>query len=461
MSQTVRARVALAGTTLVALLALYPAGAARAIPAFARKYRTSCSTCHTAPPKLNVLGEAFRLNGYRFPDNDALLRRDQPIPLGEDPWRDLWPRAIWPGELPGLAALALRIQTDIAARVTADSVTADFRFPHELYILGGASLGDHIGAFVEAEWSRADGLEVAQATLHLQHIVPWVPERALNLWVGRQDLFLFTFADRQIDRAGRQAFQWQEFRYADVQARRADGTPLVAGNAFQLEEPEPAIELNGLAGSRLYYAVGVAQGAGESSEDNNRAKDVYYKVRYKLGGMGLDGTYARGDGPVTGSGGQLLDRTLILEHFGYFGSEPAGPGLGDDRHRTFGVAARALLGPVDLGGGYVWGSDDDPWGVGGAGLRHRSVFAKAEWLAWPWLIASLKVDRFALDLPAGTSAPPAEDLVRTRVIPGMVALIRQNVRCVVEFDRLMRAPTSASPLGPAPSLAYLRLDVAF
>ena len=36
------------------------------IPAFARMYRTSCSTCHTAAPKLNVLGEAFRLNGYRL-----------------------------------------------------------------------------------------------------------------------------------------------------------------------------------------------------------------------------------------------------------------------------------------------------------------------------------------------------------------------------------------------------------
>ena len=47
------------------------------IPAFARKYRTGCTTCHTAAPKLNVLGEAFRLNGYRFPENDALLRRDR------------------------------------------------------------------------------------------------------------------------------------------------------------------------------------------------------------------------------------------------------------------------------------------------------------------------------------------------------------------------------------------------
>jgi hypothetical protein len=35
---------------------------AAAIPAFARKYGTSCQTCHTIFPKLNPFGEAFRRN---------------------------------------------------------------------------------------------------------------------------------------------------------------------------------------------------------------------------------------------------------------------------------------------------------------------------------------------------------------------------------------------------------------
>ena len=35
-----------------------------AIPAFARKYKTSCATCHTGYPKLNAFGDAFRRNGY-------------------------------------------------------------------------------------------------------------------------------------------------------------------------------------------------------------------------------------------------------------------------------------------------------------------------------------------------------------------------------------------------------------
>ena len=41
--------------------------AAFAVPAFARKYQTSCQTCHIVFPKLNAFGEAFRLRGYRMP----------------------------------------------------------------------------------------------------------------------------------------------------------------------------------------------------------------------------------------------------------------------------------------------------------------------------------------------------------------------------------------------------------
>ena len=37
-----------------------------AIPAFARKYKTSCVTCHTVYPKLNPFGETYRINGFQF-----------------------------------------------------------------------------------------------------------------------------------------------------------------------------------------------------------------------------------------------------------------------------------------------------------------------------------------------------------------------------------------------------------
>lgn len=38
-----------------------------AIPAFARKYQSACSTCHNDPPELNDFGWAFKKNGFKFP----------------------------------------------------------------------------------------------------------------------------------------------------------------------------------------------------------------------------------------------------------------------------------------------------------------------------------------------------------------------------------------------------------
>ena len=373
------------------------------IPAFARKYRTSCSTCHTAAPKLNVMGEAFRLNGYRFPENDVLLRREEPVPLGEDPWRDLWPRAIWPGGIPGVAPVAIRLQNDV--RVSRDAngdYTYGYRFPHEVYLLAGGTLGETFSAFLETEWSREEGLEVVQAKVKVQNPIPWLPDRAANLWFGLQNLYLFTFADRQIDRAAREVFAWQRFAATDVQLRDpATGQTLRSTNAFQLRRTTPSIELNGLVGGRLYYGLGLAQGAGSGTEDNNNSMDFFYKVRYKLGGLGLDGAYDGGGRPVLGGGGQLLDRSLTIEHFGYIGREPNGT-AGEDPHRAFGVSARLLYGPLDLGVGWVRGDHDDPWGAG-VGLRHTSVFAKSEFMLFPWLIGSAKLDQLDARLDETTS----------------------------------------------------------
>lgn len=45
---------------------LHPASV-EAIPAFARKYDMSCTSCHTKPPRLNAFGEAFHMAGYQIP----------------------------------------------------------------------------------------------------------------------------------------------------------------------------------------------------------------------------------------------------------------------------------------------------------------------------------------------------------------------------------------------------------
>ena len=435
------------------------------IPAFSRQYRTACSTCHTAAPKLNVLGESFRMNGYRMPESQLLIREDDPVKLGDEAWKDEWPRAIWPGDVPGQVPLALRIQTDMSA-TRDESVPYDWtlRAPHEVYLLAGANLGGSIGIFLETMWSQERGFSVAQAKFGFTDAIPGLPAQAANLWIGRLNPFLFTFADRQIDRAARQTFDWQFFRLSDLRFSNPDnGADLVSRNAFRLAGTQPGLELNGVLARRFSYGLGVAQGAVSQTVDDNAEKDLYYKLRYKLGGLDLTGNYDPGGAPVVGTGGQLLDRSVILEHFGYSGSSPAAGGI-EDRHQSFGVAVRALNGPLDFGVGFVRTHHSRPWGVESPEPMNRSsFFGKLEYLLYPWVIGSFKFEAFSAPIPDelrvnGFSRGGFE---RNRVMPGIVLLLRQNVRGVIEGDLFTRDTESAQLGRRRPHAVWMRIDIAF
>src|SRR5262252_8770803 len=71
---------------------------AQAIPAFARKYQTSCSTCHNDFPELNDFGEAFKKRGFKFPKDDETFVKEPPLLLGAPATREMFPKMLYPGE---------------------------------------------------------------------------------------------------------------------------------------------------------------------------------------------------------------------------------------------------------------------------------------------------------------------------------------------------------------------------
>ena len=96
---------------LPAALSLLPVKA-YAIPAFSRQYQTSCSTCHIDFPKLNDFGKAFKDAGFKFPKDDETFLKVPPVLLGAPAYKDVWPKgAIWPGTIPGLPPIGLRMNT--------------------------------------------------------------------------------------------------------------------------------------------------------------------------------------------------------------------------------------------------------------------------------------------------------------------------------------------------------------
>lgn len=96
---------------LAVLTSVFFARPASALPAFARKYETTCQTCHLVYPKLTPFGEAFRRNGYRFPSKgDEVMEKREPVALGSDAQKNLWPDAVYPGTIPHEIPLSVTAQ---------------------------------------------------------------------------------------------------------------------------------------------------------------------------------------------------------------------------------------------------------------------------------------------------------------------------------------------------------------
>lgn len=140
--------IAALGTILLAT----SAAPAAAIPAFARKYRVSCSTCHSPVPRLNAFGERFAENGFEFAPGeqprdtidtgDPLLRLQQNVPL------------------------AVRFDAYMAAlsRRSNGQVVIDQQLPWVVKVLSGGQVADKVSYYVyflASERGEVAGLEDA------------------------------------------------------------------------------------------------------------------------------------------------------------------------------------------------------------------------------------------------------------------------------------------------------------
>jgi hypothetical protein len=105
-------RVTLARFLVVA--AAVSALPAHAVPYFARKYETSCQTCHVAQPKLNDFGIAFRNNGYEWPGGEEEMTKQKPVVLSAEANKEAFPDAVWPSWFPQTLPLSLFMSESLA-----------------------------------------------------------------------------------------------------------------------------------------------------------------------------------------------------------------------------------------------------------------------------------------------------------------------------------------------------------
>ena len=143
-------------TGILVLLGLFLAASARAAPTFARRYHTSCATCHQAFPRLNAVGESFRMSGFRFVD-DEVYRKVEPVELGDEAYKRLWPKALWPTDIPRYSPLSFvaRFMTEIDVDGSRPR-TITYLLPEEAELVWVGNIGSGIAFYGDIIYLQKD-----------------------------------------------------------------------------------------------------------------------------------------------------------------------------------------------------------------------------------------------------------------------------------------------------------------
>lgn len=436
------------------LVALLVPSQLLAVPAFSRRYETSCPTCHMAFPRLNAVGESFRLNGYRFV-SDEQYRKIQPVELGDEAYKRLWPRALWPSDVPRTSPLSLinRLMgegdLDGSRR---QPVT--FLFPEEIESVWVANLGQNISLYGDVIFLQKDfGGEKAKSWATLKGWIQFqdlVGERTLNLragTVGTQSLGLFTARDANF--YGTHYYLYTSWIMPRPKPE-ASGLGDFKGNNFSIG-PQPGIEVNGF-GKHWFYAAGVVNGDPATSaveppesaisfmgSGDGGATDYYLQLAWKIGGAPFDRSGEAQAQTLTPGAEFWRDNATTLSLFGYRGratirttSADGRVDEYDDPFWRFGAGVQQQIRDLTVGAAWVQGRNERPYGsLSEESVASRTWHVETIVAVYPWLFPYARYESRALDVPRGIPGlSPEQDI--GRLLVGGKAMIRPNVALTSE-----------------------------
>ncbi len=395
------------GTAAVAAMAWSPP--AGATPVFARRYGTSCVTCHLAFPRLTPFGEAFLRNGYRFPDDDEDQVKEQPGPLalGADAYRRLFPDAVWPTTMPGIAPVGFVAHGWIGGdpfrgRAAASELSFD-RLAAMVDLFVAAHLGERFTVYGKLGVGTGPSVEPQHQRLYVS-VNDLVPSSTVRVGQFVPELF-------QANQSVRTCTSCHFSMHRPVGDNRWDYGPQVG------------IEASGTLWRRWRWVVGAVEGNGNQP---NLAKDVYARVSAKAGGLSLDG---RSGGDMSGGRKNWVDNSIEAGIFAYYGNadvataDMAGqPVVVGDRFVAAG--GDAFVTWRDLGV-YVLAIQElhtQPR-LADKQVRVERYVGRARYVVYPWLVPEITVEYFNSELD--------EDM--TYQVQGAVdVLVRANLKLWAE-----------------------------
>jgi hypothetical protein len=347
---------------------------ALAIPAFARKYRTACSTCHSNWPELNDFGVAFKQNGFKFPKDDDVFVKDPPLLLGAAAQKETFPHSIYPGELP-ILPIAFRYsgfftlnssQSRTVAGAVGSVPRTDLFQPNTLTFLAAGSFGRSLSFWIDEDLSAGgsgangglgDGYLKANDFLgHYLH----VSRNDLNVRFGQFELDL-PFTQARTINLSTYAI------YDEAAVSNPTGTGPVPGttaNPLVFSSTQRGIEFGGYPNNgNTWYSVAVLNG-NNSDPAVRSSKDVYVNIGQRFN-LERDPA-ARKELQVTGPTGVHDHTSIRFNGFGYFGHNqlnqdgllyPGLPTLQEPFYRAGGAFLYKFRGKFALWGLYEHGHD--------------------------------------------------------------------------------------------------------
>ena len=317
---------------------------ADAIPAFARKYQLSCSTCHAPFPRLKPYGEEFAGRGFRMEDaskepsratydvGDPLLKLPRDLPLAMR--MDFYPTYLTGGD---------------------DPSRSDFETPWIVKLLSGGPITDHVSYYVYGIFEEGESVKLEDTYLQFSSI--------FNLPV---DLLIGQF--QVCDPLFKRELRLERNDYEILKARVGHSpTNLAYDRGIVLAWHAPA-EVEVIA--QLVNGNGIVAAEGGTFDDDS-LKNTALRV-------------ARQFGPVR------------LGLFGYWGKQEVSAG---GRSNTLSYFGPDLV--VDLGAKwqlnleYLQRRDDDPWFAGQTGPDVETDGGFAELHYFPqgqdgrWVVSAL------------------------------------------------------------------------
>ncbi len=408
---------------------------AGAIPAFARKYETSCLTCHTVYPKLTPFGEAFRRNGYRFPGVDSDYVKQGTVAMGQEATKKTFPSSVWPSTIPISPVLAIGANGQAFAYPQKSATTPrqnnDVRFSldnlvNEGQLWAGASLDDSITIWAEVTFGDG-GADVEHAQVLLNDLVG--PRHAVNLVVGRGFPTLTSFGPHSTYLGD-----------AQITTVPVTGISGLSEDPFTLVDNYNGAELTGVWGGRFDWSAGATSGKNAFGGRFN-SENAYAHAGYKLGGMRLDGEGSKGPKDALKP---WAEDAVTLDVFGFHSREilsvtaPPEAAVGNTS-RTLGAAARGQLGSAELNLGFY--AQQHQRGAGDLSLLRTDVeWAELSYVLFPWMVPAVRAERIGFRPSGGSKVHDVH------LMPGVAFLLRANVKAVLvaNFEFVKGFPTDTS-----------------